>query len=1009
MAFGAVKTFPAKHDSDCKRCSSPVTRGMEIALATPDDSRNTRDEWIVIGCPAPGCSNKWKDAISWWEKNAARLMQELPPPKKKATPRAPYQPAPRPMPADLTPPVVTPLAVPTATPDGPIVIPAPPMMQQPMHVDRSPDATDEEFAKRYAKLDQFQRPIADLNPTPGVTRVLANAGSGKTTTMVSMSSRWLREGRVDPDRLIIVTFTRKAGLELRARLGNVLPGKLFRAIRHIGTYDSLAGRAVMGVVPAAHRWDKSRNVAGKSEDGKSARAPGLMAELTYVSRAMGKAPIADLPGEWGLRLDPKECRPREYGTAIDVLMSQKFATTATPGAREAAAALKLDRLFEVWQLVERQHARVNAWTYATALAAFYKLIQTDPGGYTLIVDEAQDNSLLQIDICKVLAYGNSLTMVGDVRQAIYSWRGAAPELFAEEQRLALDAAGGRAKVQTVYLANNYRSAPQIVALGNAIAEGQSWDVGEPALPARTKDLPKGATVVVEEGGGPMIARYVRNSMDEGRFESSDCAVLCRVRAEQAIIEAQCLMLRIPVQIVGAHSTFDSAAWHLFQSWLFFAVSGGEVSHDIAEREAATKFILKAVDPIPNLGKTTATDVSEIVFEREATIQEALRVKANDARQQRQREACLSAATMLEAAMDKDMHKAARKVASGLQPLLEPEAAKKAKTTDDGGDDLVELLQKFVLIAEQFDSLVDLYNFAEQCRANTKRVDAEDDVKTGPLTISTIHKAKGLEWKVVFVMANEGKFPHSRSSGPAREEERRLFYVACTRAEDLLVVTYDPERKETFRGKMTITGGPSEYAELARQYDDQKDHRSKATTVTPGPSHDPDAPQLPPVTLQTLQAGVAPYHGDDDMAVGEPMHAADLITLLDAHADDRAAAGGSDRKIGAKTVEVTLYAVQEVLAPLNPRPQPGGTYRDGTPFQHKQIVYELPLIGGGAVVVYTSVPRGATVAKGAGEDSMRVVLMRGQRASGDALVQRTKNWRVALADRIRDALVKYGEG
>ena len=1010
---GLAAIFPmnAKYAGRCLRSHNPISAGTRVIFADPKEKGIGGSGWRIIGCADPSCSMNVEDAKRWWAQQTSQRSGE------GQAQAAPVPPAP----TFQTPPPVS------LTPNGPIEI-----ATQPARFYKAEGNVDENYAKLMGKLrsDPYQRALVEVQPTPGVVRALAGAGAGKTSAIVGLVSRWLREELVDPSRLVVTTFTNKGGSELMKRLAQVLPQRIVARLTGVGTYHSLAGRTIKNVVPASHDWHGARNVDG-SGSGAYKRASEVMAGATYWKLALGEDYIRDL-GRAGIGLDKEQVNPRDYRLAVDVLRANKV-NHDSPGAERACAVYPLQGLYDAWGLYEAQKRAARAWDFADSLAAFEALVAKQPGGFTTIVDEAQDNSILQIDLSKALAYGKLLMMVGDSRQAIFSWRGAEPEYFGTPEKFAKDVRGGAVEVRSLPLAKNYRSGTKIVALGNDIARGQSWAAGVDAVAHRSEP----GVVMIEAGGAEAIVAMVKGAEAEGKFKPSDCAVLCRVNADQGPVEAACLAAHVPVQVVGGPSFFNSKDWTFFESWLFFAMTrgaakppydeNGELRSD-EDNEAIVQLVRRALGQLNGLGLYTVKDVTTSVLAGQS-LQEALLSKAADGRTKTvQREALQGAAKALNRMFDSEgrLHVVIDNVVSELRKLLgltEQEA--EAEPEADAESDMGASLAQAAIIAKHHDTLGSLHLFAERCRGNAQAVDEEKGEADGPLVISTIHKAKGREWPTVFVVATQGVFPHAKATGKRLEEEQRLFYVAVTRAADLLVLTYN----ESEDGKR---GGPSGYLDFAEPYLQSRDVLPKGKDG----SKDPDDKPVPALTVEDLQAGgagdeedeeptdepeplqpIAPAEPAGSFKVRQPKEGAAsrdstptrrqvaerMLAALDDQANDRASKSGSDRKTGPRAVEVTLLKILEVLRPLR---DVAGTVTRGE--RAGQVTLTVPVGSGkGSLTVWTGIPPGDDTGRGVGEDSMKVTVAGfGEGQASFPFMARTKNWRVNLGDRIAEALRQF---
>jgi len=402
-----------------------------------------------------------------------------------------------------------------------------------------------------ARLDPQQRAIAERSPFDGSLRVVAAAGSGKTTTVVAMLARLVWEKVLSPSQIVATTFTSKAAAELRERLVRVLPPGDLDVMR-VGTFHGLALRALRRTEAGSARWDMSHCL-----DVGSGRKAEIPSGSLLWSKICGWAGPDGLPGTGapGLNLGD-DVEPRSFALAIDVARSF--------GGDDNEAAKRLRQVEEdnermagvvdAFDLYTACKQALGAFDFGDALAEYHAGLasgEIHDGAALVVVDEAQDNSTLNLDTARMLAQRGSLYLVGDVRQSIYGWRGAAPEFFQTADRTI--------KASTLEIPTNYRSARRIVAVGNAVAQGKDWALGDAAKAARTDD----GTVTISGAEDPgeeaaLVAQEISQSL-AGGASADDFAVLCRTNAQAGVFEAALVSSKIPCAVAGGTPFFKRAA------------------------------------------------------------------------------------------------------------------------------------------------------------------------------------------------------------------------------------------------------------------------------------------------------------------------------------------------------------------------------------------------------------------------------------------------------------------
>jgi DNA helicase-2/ATP-dependent DNA helicase PcrA len=614
-----------------------------------------------------------------------------------------------------------------------------------------------------AGLDADQAKVcAFIRSGKGNGKNVAAAGSGKTHTNVIAVAAMIALDSVNPASIALTTFTRKAGEELKTRLTGLLGTGGYQGLS-VGTFHSLALRGLRKDNP--RRWDMRRCMDVDGREKGIPKTDYLWKDiLTWAPKGVPGTGAKGLGIELGYGQST-----RDYGLQADLIRS----TGVKFGTREAdrlASESPLDFFADAWVMYEDAKQALNCWDFADALDGLHDLL-LDGGGPRfgrVMVDEAQDNSFVQVEIARLMARnGGRLFVTGDGRQSIYEWRGASPETF-----LAIGTEGHEIEAKTLYLPNNYRSGGAIVALGNAIADGAAWALGPAANGVRSDT---GSVVVkpaaTSEEEADMVAHEIRAAMNQKIAVADDYAILCRTNQVAALFETALMDQKVPVTRLGATPFFERAAAKDFMAWLLL----GEGDNLEALKRVYNKpkrylgrAFLSALEARAGKGLSLVKVIHEVAPMQRGGSRDGARGLANEISRIRR----LDWAGRVEA----------------VRLLLTKQAAPDEKTLDGGQNDAKDMISVCAAIAERFSGAVEFCLYADECTKNTRR--SNDNLK-GRVTISTVHRAKGLEWKHVYVSATANTFPHSRSEGDDRRmaEERRLFYVAVTRAEDAVTITY----------------------------------------------------------------------------------------------------------------------------------------------------------------------------------------------------------------------------
>jgi ATP-dependent DNA helicase UvrD/PcrA len=642
---------------------------------------------------------------------------------------------------------------------------------------RRPDAPSE---RRY-RIDY----AGELNGTQfeaatrldGPVLVIAGAGSGKTRTLVYRVAR-LVESRVNPGQILLLTFTRKAAEEMLRR-ASVLLGASCDQVAG-GTFHSFANLVLrrtarqVGFTPSFTILDRGdaedvvnllRSRAGL--DRKDRRFPRKSAIVEILSMAVNRArPVADVIGESYSHL-------AEHGEDI-IRLGEQYARY-----KREKNLVDYDDLLVLLRDLLVEHPDV-----AQRLSRTYRYV---------MVDEYQDTNPLQAAIVRGIALTHDNVMaVGDDSQSIYSFRGASfrnimdfPKLFPATRLIKLE--------------ENYRSTQPILDLANAIID-RAPEKHTKVLHAHRRSAGGRPPVLVQCGDEQAQSRFVCQRILELREEGvplDEMAVLFRSSFHSFDLELELQRADVPFVKRGGFKFIETA--HVKDVLAHLRV--------IANPADAVSWhrILLLLDGV---GPRTADDIFGHLAGARDLGEAVERLAAYPKRGAYTRELGRLAAILGEVAPDElpPGEKVARVVAFYAPMLrhLHPEDFPKREKD----------LEHFVTIAARYRSLASLLSdMALEPPTDSVGDVLAADVDEGLLTLSTIHSAKGLEWQVVFVIwLVDGRFPsyHNLHDGEETEEERRLLYVAVTRAKDHLHLSYPIDIYDRSSGM--VLGQPSRFIE-----------------------------------------------------------------------------------------------------------------------------------------------------------------------------------------------------
>lgn len=623
---------------------------------------------------------------------------------------------------------------------------------------------------------------AAVTAPPGPALVIAGAGSGKTRTLTYRVAYLLEQG-IPPERILLLTFTNKAAKEMMLRVKDLLGQEMHDLWG--GTFHSIGNRVLR----------------------RCAELLGYKRDFTIMDREDARHLIATCVAEAGI-----DRKAIEFPSA-EVLAEIISLALNTRKSLGQLLEEEFDYFVEVAAQIEDVQKRyatrkreTNAMDFDDLLALWLKLLeehedvreQYQRRFQFILVDEYQDTNKLQSDLIDLLgARHHNVMVVGDDAQSIYAWRGANyqnilkfPERYPEAKIY---------KIET-----NYRSTPEVLNVANAAIAANTQQFTKELAPARKSGM-RPALVVCEDGSqqARFIAQRVLELHEEG-VGLHKIAVLYRSHFHALELQLELTRQQIPFTITSGIRFFEQAHVKDVTAYLKLATN--------ARDELSFKRLAQL---LPGIGAKGADKLWR-QFEGQPEVQSP-KSKAQSSEERPEAVVARALQGCAEAVPKKSAVGWAQFVVTMAQ--LEQEtsnAAKMIRLVIEAGYDehlkenytnyhsRLEDLEQLAIFAQQFDSIEE---FLTQLALLTN-VDAEDeqgaDGEDEQLRLSTIHQAKGLEFDVVFViMLCEGLFPSERSSEKLEglEEERRLMYVAITRARNELYLSYPLIR--------TMPGGGSE--------------------------------------------------------------------------------------------------------------------------------------------------------------------------------------------------------
>jgi len=675
--------------------------------------------------------------------------------------------------------------------------------------------------------------LAVVEAGDGPLLVIAGAGSGKTRALTWRVARLLHDG-LEPEALLLLTFTNKAAREMLRRVEEVarldtrrIWGGTFHHVAHRvlrehgGLLGYERGYSILDREDARDVMSASVADCGLAVGAK--RFPKADVLLDLVSMAVNtQTPLADVVVE----------RRAQFAPLTDDILrvARRYAER-----KQSMNAMDFDDLLLNWKILLVEHEEVRR-----SLAGRF---------HHVLVDEYQDTNRLQGDVVDLVASAHrNLCVVGDDAQSIYSFRGAHFANILEFEKRYPDA-------RRFHLTVNYRSTPEILALANAsIANNLKQFAKELRSVRPAGTLPGIVPCRDVEQQAAFVAQRVLELRDEG-FPLSEIAVLYRAHHHSMEIQFELARRGIPFVVRSGVRFFEAAHIKDVLAHLRFIHNPGD--------ELALKRLLKLA---PGIGSMTADAVwSALAVRRRGgngTVDELLSPDVAAQVPPKGREGYRRVAELLRSlsrrpARDLPGECIDRVLEGGYEEYLRAAFVNAESRVED-----VRQLADYARGYEDSETFLSEIALLTELTAETVTESDEADEK---MVLSSVHQAKGLEWRAVFVVwLADGRFPSAQAlrDPDGEEEERRLFYVACTRAKDDLTLSYPvvaaPRDRERVVLKASrfieeLPGEPSVYERW------QLDDGRSAPALAPAPAR----PPLPAMTLPALFAAESEEGGEGE--------------------------------------------------------------------------------------------------------------------------------------------------
>ena len=595
---------------------------------------------------------------------------------------------------------------------------------------------------------------------------VAGAGSGKTHTLIAKVADLVLNDGEDPTRILVTTFTRKAGDELKVRLKRFIHPAKVQGMS-VGTFHSILLRLLRDHYGKGSPFD---SLIGGSDS--------KFSPIKIVAQIIGER--NEFLNCKGLEIEDAE--PTYFTSAISLMKNSLI----YPGDED-----KITEMYEhpsvapVYAEYERTKKALNVADLDDILLHFYTLMKADKtfrakceGLFKWVfVDEAQDNNLVQIEIARMLSKkSGNLVLVGDDWQSIYKFRGAVPEFMIKFETHYPGSS-------LAYMVTNYRSVPEVVDLGNSLIVHNQNQIEKECNSNRNSSGIDPEVMVSFDPQGESETVVQKIISEELKFDET--AIIYRVNATSAFLETALIRQKIPYRVEGGRRFFERAE-------VMDAIAYFKLAIDPHDNDAFYRVFDK---PRRGLGKKFIERIKREAgadgsyFDAMMSLQKNRRYKKGIEKFAETIKNVLSRKSVYDPEDDfantVDVPDTLLRAGGVILSHFEAQRKDGGFTAEEGDNSKSENVAALVSVSNSFDGYTPdkFYQYIAEVNRPSSSRDA--------VTLMTSHKSKGLEFpNVIIASCNSDQFPHWKAAqdgpdGEGIEEERRLMYVSLTRAKDRL--------------------------------------------------------------------------------------------------------------------------------------------------------------------------------------------------------------------------------
>jgi DNA helicase II / ATP-dependent DNA helicase PcrA len=621
----------------------------------------------------------------------------------------------------------------------------------------------------------------------GPLMIVAGAGSGKTKVLTTRIAHLMANG-VDSFNILALTFTNKAAAEMKERIERILGNNNARNL-YIGTFHSVFARIL------------------RAEANRIGYPSNFTIYDTEDSRSVIKTVINEL------NLDDKQYKPNLVGNRISaaknaLVSPEEYALDGFLQQEDARA--NRPAIGQIYKAYAARCFKNGAMDFDDLLLKMFEVLNTNADvlhkyqhkfKYVLI-DEYQDTNPVQYQITKLLAaVHENICVVGDDAQSIYSFRGATIENILQFKKDYDD-------VAVIKLEQNYRSTQSILNVANEIIKNNKGQIPKDLWTNNTTgDKIKVVRTMTDNEEGKFVADCIQEQRLRNHYFNRDFAILYRTNAQSRAFEESLRRMGIPYKIYGGVSFYQRKEVKDMVAYLRVIVN--------TQDEEALKRIINY--PARGIGKTTLEKMAIVANEQNITLYNVVERAAEFGFKAGTLEALQNFVTMIKyfksLLTDKNAYDVAIQVGkhTNLVKELFSDKTTEGLARYENVQELLNSIKEWTESPDNEDGELVSKSLGAYLQNIVLLTDADDDKENADVVkLMTIHAAKGLEFGCVFVGGvEETIFPSGMSINTREEleEERRLFYVAVTRAKDRLWLSYANAR---YRFGQLVQNEPSRF-------------------------------------------------------------------------------------------------------------------------------------------------------------------------------------------------------